>query len=322
MSLPTEPTDFVKAANLAYMKAHGLDPSQPLSFYKAVRGLNNDDSAAGYFSLSGKFAASYLKNLNVGTGVTNQPTAGLYKVDLTADRLTSLLGMGGMDDEFTNLLHPDIIKSAGNLTRIGTGASTPWRSLKDGPVRYPHLRDFYRPSSYAGPGVLSKEVIEQIDSQGLRSTWNQIKNASRLLPNGDRALDKSSPIMTSILRSADSKGNQTFLEDLKKIEEIIGQKILIPKFANGGMVGKYAGGGIISTILSKAKALAYKPINLISQYMNYFKARGMVKKGMFHGSADLGPNSDGPFSGTTKLSGDYANDPYHGMGFYGTTSKS
>ena len=322
MSLPTEPTDFVKAANLAYMKAHGLDPSQPLSFYKAVRGLNNDDSAAGYFSLSGKFAASYLKNLNVGTGGPNRPTAGLYKVDLTADKLTSLLGMGGMDDEFTNLLHPDIIKSAGNLTRIGTGASTPWKSLKDGPVRYPHLRDFYRPSSYAGPGVLSKEVIEQIDSQGLRLTWNQIKNASRLLPNGDRALDKSSPIMTSILRNADSKGNQTFLEDLKKIEEIIGQKILIPKFANGGMVGKYAGGGIISTILSKAKSLAYKPINLLNQYMNYFKAKGMVKKGMFHGSADLGQNSDGPFSGTTKLSGDYANDPYHGMGFYGTTSKS
>ena len=236
MGLPAAPTDFVKAANIAYMKAHGLDPSQPLSFYKAVRGLNNDDSAAGYFSLSGKFAASYLKNLNVGTGLTNQPTAGLYKTDLTVDKLTSLLGMGGMDDEFTNLLHPDIIKSAGNLTRIGTGASTPWKSLNDGPVRYPHLRDFFRPTPYAGPGILSKEAIEQIDSQGLRLTWNQIKQASRLLPNGDRAIDKSSPIMRSTLSGAGMKDNQTFLEDVKKIEAIIGQKILMPKFANGGLV--------------------------------------------------------------------------------------
>jgi TP901 family phage tail tape measure protein len=94
------------------------------------------------------------------------------------------------------------------------------------------------------------------------------------------------------------------------------------KMKLGGMVGKYAGGGLISTILSKAKSLAYKPINLLNQYMNYFKAKGMVKKGMFHGSADLGQNSDGPFSGVTDLSGDYARDPYYGMGFYGTSSKA
>jgi hypothetical protein len=56
--------------------------------------------------------------------------------------------------------------------------------------------------------------------------------------------------------------------------------------------------------------------------MNYFKAKKMVKKGMFHGSADLGQNSDGPFSGVTDLSGDYARDPYYGMGFYGTSSKA
>jgi hypothetical protein len=75
-------------------------------------------------------------------------------------------------------------------------------------------------------------------------------------------------------------------------------------------------------MFEKGKEIGYKPINLLNQYMNYFKARGMVKKGMFHGSADLGRNSDGPFSGVTDLSGDYARDPYYGMGFYGTTSKS
>jgi hypothetical protein len=48
----------------------------------------------------------------------------------------------------------------------------------------------------------------------------------------------------------------------------------------------------------------------------------MLKSGVYHGSADLGRNSDGPFSGITELSGDYARDPYHGMGFFGTTSKS
>jgi hypothetical protein len=79
------------------------------------------------------------------------------------------------------------------------------------------------------------------------------------------------------------------------------------------------GPGGISKIIAK---LGYKPVNLVNQYMNYFKAKKMLKNGMFHGSADLGRNSDGPFSGTTKLVGDYARDPYHGMGFYATTSKA
>jgi TP901 family phage tail tape measure protein len=130
---------------------------------------------------------------------------------------------------------------------------------------------------------------------------------------------------------------------------------LVSKFADGGPVGKnkfnigkpdpkqsllnnflfgqkYVGGnsniskgevpfgpGGISKIIAK---LGYKPVNLFNQYMNYFKAKKMLKGGVYHGSADLGRNSDGPFSGITELSGDYARDPYHGMGFFGTTSKS
>jgi TP901 family phage tail tape measure protein len=78
----------------------------------------------------------------------------------------------------------------------------------------------------------------------------------------------------------------------------------------------------MSNMLSKSKELAYKPINLINQYMNYFRAKKMLKNGMYHGSADLGRNSDGPFSGVTELVGDYARDPYYGMGFYGTSSKA
>jgi hypothetical protein len=86
----------------------------------------------------------------------------------------------------------------------------------------------------------------------------------------------------------------------------------------GGMGGaKIAGRGA-----AHAASLAYKPINLINQYRNYFKAKAMVKKGMFHGSADLGRNSDGPFNGITELGKDYSRDPYYGMGFYGTTSKA
>jgi TP901 family phage tail tape measure protein len=81
-------------------------------------------------------------------------------------------------------------------------------------------------------------------------------------------------------------------------------------------------GSAMSNILSKSKELAYKPINLINQYMNYFRAKKMLKNGMYHGSADLGRNSDGPFSGVTELVGDYARDPYYGMGFYGTSSKA
>jgi TP901 family phage tail tape measure protein len=130
---------------------------------------------------------------------------------------------------------------------------------------------------------------------------------------------------------------------------------LVKKFADGGPAGankfslgkpdpkqsvlnnllfgqKYVGGnsnvlkseipfgpGGMSKIIAK---LGYKPVNLFNQYMNYFKAKKMLKNGMFHGSADLGRNSDGPFSGVTNLSGDYARDPYYGMGFYGTSSKA
>jgi hypothetical protein len=94
----------------------------------------------------------------------------------------------------------------------------------------------------------------------------------------------------------------------------------VPKIVKPNTKSKIS--SAMSSILSKSKELAYKPINLINQYMNYFKAKKMLKDGVYHGSADLGRNSDGPFKGVTDLSGDYAHDPHYGMGFFGTTSKS
>ena len=93
-----------------------------------------------------------------------------------------------------------------------------------------------------------------------------------------------------------------------------------PKIVKPNVKSKISSG--ISNMLSKSKELAYKPVNLLNQYMNYFRAKKMLKNGMYHGSADLGRNSDGPFGGVTELSGDYARDPYYGMGFYGTSSKA
>ena len=77
----------------------------------------------------------------------------------------------------------------------------------------------------------------------------------------------------------------------------------------------YNKGGLIKSALQTA---AYGPINKLSALRNYFKARSMVKKGMYHGS--YGENSPA-LEGENELIGDIARDAHWGMGFYSTNSK-
>jgi hypothetical protein len=169
-------------------------------------------------------------------------------------------------------------------------------------------------------GVKDSDLIEMLSASGYSADSMPIKLYKQYIEN----------VKTAIESRLSSKKIVGWDEDIPKIsadadwykKTNYGDT---SDYAMGGPVRKYAGGGLIGKlagILSKSKDLAYKPINLLNQYMNYFKAKKMVKKGMFHGSADLGQNSDGPFKGVTDLSGDYARDPYYGMGFYGTSSKA
>jgi TP901 family phage tail tape measure protein len=246
---------LVEAANKAVMGAHGLAADQPIALFKAAR----QAGTAGYTSISSKFARAYLNGPHLGVyrDAAEGTEAGLYKIITEAKKLKDPLGLGGIFDEFANV----IPQSLNNAVKIGSGATR----KNQGYGRITNLTDFYSSLGLGKRGMLgnSTEELEKI-------------------------LSKIDP-------------------------EVLASKMKLPKFA---------GGGLISTILSKAKSLAHKPINLINQYMNYFKAKAMVKKGVFHGSADLGSGKDAPFSGVTELRGDYARDPYHGMGFYGTTSKA
>ena len=70
-----------------------------------------------------------------------------------------------------------------------------------------------------------------------------------------------------------------------------------------------------------AKGL-YKIPNTISGILNYFKARNLVKAGMFHGSAATGLHGEDFLQGKNIIDSAIARDKHYGMGFYGTSSKA
>jgi TP901 family phage tail tape measure protein len=283
----TVATDFSRAANKAYAQAHGLDPNQKVALYKSTELF---DKLGGYFSLSSKMAAHYggEQHLNLLGSKSGKfgSNAGLYKIDVLPEDIPTPLSIGGMFDEFTATLPPELVEKLGGATRVALAG----KPRKVGPQRANTLDEFYSKV----PGAKIPDGMKPWDLDAIMKADLFGRNA---------------PYVSST-------------NDL--VKKLLESGAIVKKFANGGMaqIPKFAGGGLVSTILSKAKSLAHKPINLLNQYMNYFKAKKMLKNGMYHGSADLGRNSDGPFGGVTELSGDYARDPYYGMGFYGTSSKA
>jgi hypothetical protein len=102
------PSKLLQEANKAYLKAHGLSPAQELALYRATSDLIN--KKAGYWSISGKVASSYLRNIGVKPNKGNP--GGLLKTTLNAEKFSSPIGIGGMYDEYATVLPPSLIKDA------------------------------------------------------------------------------------------------------------------------------------------------------------------------------------------------------------------
>jgi len=106
--------------------------------------------------------------------------------------------------------------------------------------------------------------------------------------------------------------------------EMFGTAALLRKIAGIGQKGdtlsalsvplNFAGSGAFKSLASPAVSAAYKPINLIKQYNNYFKAKNLLKQGMYHGDALMS------LSGRSVLDGTPGKDPHFGMGFFATSN--
>ena len=92
-------------------------------------------------------------------------------------------------------------------------------------------------------------------------------------------------------------------------------------FAGMAGAGRFGAGQMFKSLMAPATKAAYKPINTVNQYKNYFKAKKLVKQGQYHGSAEIS-KFEPPLSGESVLDGTYGNDPHYGMGFFSTSSKS
>jgi hypothetical protein len=130
---------LIEAANKAVMGAHGLAADQPIALFKSAM----HQGQAGYSSISSKFARAYLKNPHLGiyrdaaSGMLpKNAEAGLYKIITEAKKLKDPLGLGGIYDEFANV----IPQSLNNAVKIGSGTS---RNASSYYTRAVNLSDFY-----------------------------------------------------------------------------------------------------------------------------------------------------------------------------------
>jgi TP901 family phage tail tape measure protein len=254
------PSDFIKAANAAYLQAHGLSSSQSLAMFRAVRAPGNYDSyinsammsdpsltpeqifsssiaheLGGYWSLSSKMGASYLRNLGITrSSLAGKPYGGLYRADVPADAFPTPIGMGGMMDEYANVFNPATIDSLRSATRIGSG----WENLLKGPKRSTVLSNFYKTAPIPAKGQIAPEALEKLktilsDSE-LRQLLKMMKDSS-----AGRSISLSAPFMSAPMAGSrwnEHEGLTHMMNLIRKAEEALGQSILIPKMANGGMV--------------------------------------------------------------------------------------
>ena len=98
-------------------------------------------SLGGYWSLSSKMAASYMRNLNIyGKKSVEQlktlPFGGLYKAEVPATSFPSPIGLGGMggiNSEYATVFNPETINKLRTASRIGYGWTSGLRNA--GPQR-------------------------------------------------------------------------------------------------------------------------------------------------------------------------------------------
>jgi len=255
------PSDFIKAANSAYLQAHGLSSSQPLAMFRAVRAPQNYDSyidgmmmsdpsltpeqiftsglaheLGGYWSLSSKMGASYLRNLNIKrSSLAGRPFGGLYRADIPAEAFPTPIGMGGMIDEYANVFNPATIDSLRSATKIGLG----WENLLTGPKRSTVLSNFYRTSPIPAKGQIPPEALERLKSS---LTEVELKSLMKLMKDSElgRSISLSSSFLSAPMAGSrwnEHQGLTYFMDIIQKAEKALGQSIMIPKMAEGGMVG-------------------------------------------------------------------------------------
>ena len=118
------------------------------------------------------------------------------------------------------------------------------------------------------------------------------------------------------------------------LSEMMGTAALLRKIAGVGQKGdtlsaatlplSFTGMGIGSKIGTSGglmKSLFAIP-NKINQIRNRAKVNAMIKSGMWHGSQPQGLRGEEYLQGTNILEGAESRDPFYGMGFFGTSSKS
>jgi TP901 family phage tail tape measure protein len=303
------PSDFIKAANSAYLQAHGLSPSQPLSMFRAVRAPWNyknqvegqmmfDPSLTpeqifsssiahelgGYWSLSSKMAASYLRNLGqTRSKLAEAPYGGFYKVEVPAESFPTPIGMGGMMDEYANVFNPSTIDSLRTATKIGSG----WENLLTGPKRSTVLGDFYKTSPIPAKGKIDPEALEKLKSS---LTDDELRLLMKLMKDSElgRSISRSSPFLSTPLAGSrwnEHQGLNHIMNLIKKAEEALGQPILVPRMSDGGMVSipKFKDG--INVVPQDMLALIHKNESIVPASMNPFNPEASMPKYNFNRSS-------------------------------------
>jgi TP901 family phage tail tape measure protein len=82
------------------------------------------------------------------------------------------------------------------------------------------------------------------------------------------------------------------------------------------------GSGLGAKTLANLGKYAYAIPNKINQVRNQAKVNSMIKGGMWHGSQPMGFRGEEYLQGSNILEHAQTSDPYYGMGFFGTSSKS
>ncbi len=264
----TVTTEFSKAANKAYAAAHGLDPNQPLAMYKATEAHSK---LGGYWSLSSKMAAHYASDAHLnltGDKAGNWmggSNAGLYKIDVLPEQVPTPLSIGGMYDEFTSTLPPELVELLGGGQRIAVGGK----------------KFTVRGDKRGTPGPQRANTADEF--------YSVVRGAA--LPQGIYPHDLSR-LMKTDLHSRNLPFMDAINNTFKKLLEF---GSIRPKFANGGMVNSLSNLGVpmfengINMVPANMLAMLHKNEAVIPANMNPFNpnASAAVSGSVYNISVEL-----------------------------------
>ena len=247
-SLPQPVTNFIKAANQAYLKAHGLNPNQPISMFRAsVDNTKKFLDSGGYYSLDSKMAAKYVHHITRGAGTgrgnANNPLAGLYRAIVNPETFHSPIGLGGMWDEYATVFHPDQIT---NFTKIGNGVKrNPFDDFSNSSSlaaqRGAEPNQFYQFPNFKLPKINMDQADEFFGIKNLGLSAYDIKPIIKKISDGSFTIN-TGQLQRLIADRTDTKGLKV-LQAFLNLEKKLGITTMIPrlpKFHSGGMVpGEY-----------------------------------------------------------------------------------